>query len=399
MISSVRSLGRRDQVALIVIVTILGALLVKATIRGGLDFHVLYLSGQRFLRGEPIYVLSDGWMTYKYHPMWAIAFSVFAPLPERFSFILFEIANFGCWTCAATIWARWLGYDLRKPVNALILLLLAINPLTSELHLGQTNGFLFLGATKLFGWLNATPQKWFRAGFIAAVLCSLKLSFGLLLVFCVICNWRSIAGMIVAALVVHGITAMAFGGFTDIGLYRSWIELTLGQSAQQYVDPNVQGLMRFLLVVTPDYGKPLWFACVALAIGVGIWMERTQRHQPALTAAYWIAAVYLLSPLAWWSQILLTFPMAFFLLGQDIGRIGRYVLYASLAVYALASPTLLGRPGIEVFRTAHGFFLATMAIVAVMVAHLQWSRVRAGGPAAVPDASAGLTRDPMASKG
>lgn len=400
MISSVRSPGRRDQIALAVILAILGGLLVKATIRGGLDFHVLYLSGQRFLRGEPVYVLSDGWMTYKYHPVWAIAFSVFAPLPERVAFVLFEIVNFSCWTYAATIWARWLGYDLRKPANFLILLLLAINPLTSELHLGQTNGFLFLGSTKLFEWLNAAPQRWFRAGFVAAILCSLKLSFGLLLVFCVIRNWRSVAGMIAAGLVVHAITALAFGGVLDTTLYRTWIELCLGQSAQQYVDPDVQGLMRFLLVVTPDYGQLLWFAFVASAIGAGIWLERTQRHQPALIAAYWIAAIYLLSPLAWWSQILLTFPLAFFLLKQDIGRVARYVLYASFAIYALASPTLLGRPGIEAFRTAHGFFLATMAIVAVMVAHLRWSSgAQPGQPAAPSNTPGDLTRAPIASEG
>lgn len=397
MISSVRPLGRREQIALTVIVAILGGLLVKATIRGGLDFHVLYLSGQRFLRGEPIYVLSDGWMTYKYHPVWAIAFAAFAPLPERLSFILFEIANFSCWTWAAMIWARWLGYDLRKPSNFLVLLLLAINPLTSELHLGQVNGFLFLGATKLFEWLSADPQRWFRAGFLAAILCSLKLSFGLLLVFCLIRNWRTVAGMIAAALAVHVVTAVSFGGWFDVALYRTWVELCLGQSAQQYVDPDIQGLFRFLLLVTPEYSKPLWVAFVASAISGGIWLERTQRQSPALIAAYWIAAIYLLSPLAWWSQILLTFPLAFFLLKQDIGRTGRIVIYVSLALYALASPTLLGRPGIETFRTAHGFFLATMAIVAVMIMHL-WrsSRATADEDTAAKSASPDLTRAPVA---
>ena len=297
VISSVRAVDCRYQkIALAVVATILGGLLAKAVIRGGLDFHVLYLSGQRFLRGEPIYVLSDGWMTYKYHPIWAIAFSVFAALPERFSFILFEIANFSCWTYAATIWARWLGYDLRKPVNFLVLLLLAINALTSELHLGQINGFLILGSTHIFRIMSAKPQRFFRAGFLTVILCSLKLSFGLLLVFCVIRNRRTVAGMIVAGLVVHVITAIAFGGATATALYQTWIELCLRQSAQQYVDPDIQGLLRVLLLVIPDYGKALWFASVATAIGAGIWLERTQRRQPALIGAYWISAVYLLSP-------------------------------------------------------------------------------------------------------
>ena len=65
-------------------------------------------------------------MTFKYHPAWAVAFSVFSPLPERLAFVVFDTAMFGCWAYAAGIWARWLGYDIRKPVPFLVLMLLSL---------------------------------------------------------------------------------------------------------------------------------------------------------------------------------------------------------------------------------------------------------------------------------
>jgi Glycosyltransferase family 87 len=351
-----------------------GVLLLKPLFRGGMDFHVFYLSGQRALIAAPIYLVSDGWMTYKYHPVWAAVFSVLSPLPERLCFVLFDAVMFCCWAWAAGIWARWLGYDIRRPTNFLVLMLVCFNALSSELNFGQINGMLFLGATKTFEWMSANRQRWFLAGLLVAVLCSLKLNFGLLAVFCIGRNFRTLLGMVTGLIGLHAITAAYFGGWASTDLYLTWIGLLLSQSAGQFTDPDVQGLLRFLLSVSSDYGRQLWLISVFFAVAGGLLMEQRQHHRPALIASYWLSAIYLLSPLAWWNQILFTLPLAFLLLRSDISHVGRGVLRASLAVYALASPTSLSREGIEMFRTYHGFFFASAAIVAVMVASLwRWS--------------------------
>lgn len=201
----------------------------------------------------------------------------------------------------------------------------------------------------------------------------LKLNFGLLAIFCLIRNFRSLLGIVAGAALAHVITAAFFGDWLNVDLYRAWLDLLLSQSAEQYVNSDVQGLLRFLLLASPDYGRGLWLLSVGLAIVGGLALERYRRADQALIAGYWLAAVYLLSPLAWWNQILFTFPLVFVLLRRDIGRIGRGVLYVALAVYALAGPALLGRDGIGAFRMHQGVFCASVAILAVMVLSF-WSK-------------------------
>ena len=381
LLSSFLAFDRRDRFAAAANVAVVGFLLGKALFRQGIDFHVMYLSGRRVLSGVPIYQLSDGSMPFKYHPAWAIAFSDISLLPENLAYLLFNALMLCCWIWAASIWARWLGYDIHKPVNSLILLLLSFNPLSSEINLGQSNGILFIGATKVFAWLSAHRQRWFAAGFLVAVLCTLKLNFGLLAVFCLIRNFRSALGMLAGALLFHAITAVFFSDWINAGLYHAWLNVLLSQSAQQYLEPDVQGLLRFLLLTSPDFGRGLWLLSVGLVIIAGIALERYQRGSSALIAAYWLTAAYLLSPLAWWNQILFTYPLVFVLLRSDIGRVGRGVLYGVLAIYAAAGPALLGRDGIQAFRIHHGIFFASVAILTVMAANL-WTHRHA--PAASP---------------
>ncbi len=261
--SNFSTLDRRDRFAAVASAAIVGALAAKALFRTGIDLHVMYLSGQRALSGLPIYALSDGRMPFKYHPVWAVVFSPVSLLPEKLAYVLFNMAMLGCWIWAASIWARWLGYDIRKPANFLILLLLSFNALSSEINLGQSNAILFFGATKVFEWMSARPQKWFSAGILVAVLCTLKLNFGLLAVFCLIRNFRSLLGITAGALLAHVITAAFFGDWLNVDLYRAWLDLLLAQSAEQYVDPYVQGLLRFLLLTFPDYARGLWLLSVA----------------------------------------------------------------------------------------------------------------------------------------
>ena len=327
----------------------------------------MYVAGQRALSGAPIYLMTDGWLPFKYHPAWAVVFSALSLLPEKAAFVLFNTTMLGCWAWAASIWARWLNYDLRKPINFWILLLISFSALYSEMSYGQINGILFIGATKVFDWLGARPQRWFAAGLTVAVLCSLKLNFAFLAVFCVIRNFRSLLGILVGALAVHAATAAFFGDWIGIDLYRTWINVLLDQSAEQYAHVDSQGLLRVLLQATPEFGRWLWLVSIAMAVVGGIALERYRPSNDPLIASYWLSATYLLSPLAWWYQIPFMLPLAFLLLKQDIGRVERGILYLSLAIYAIALPT---REVIATFKNANVVFFASAAIVMVMLINL-----------------------------
>jgi hypothetical protein len=387
-LSSFLALDRRDRFFVAASAAIIGVLLAKAFFRHGIDFHVMYLSGERGLSGASIYRFSDGYMPFKYHPVWAVVFAPVSLLPEKLAYVLFNAVMVSCWIWAASIWARWLGYDLRKPANFLVLLLLTFNPLSSDINLGQCNGILFLGATKLFEWLSGHPQKWYLAGLLAVVLCTLKLNFGLLAAFCLMRNFRTVFGMLTGALAAHFAAAAMFGNWLDFELYKAWLELLLGQSAEQYVQPHAQGLLRFLLLTFPDFGRGLWLLSIGLFVLGGFALERSRRDDRALIAAYWIFAAYFLSPLAWWNLILFTYPLLFVLLARETGRVRRTILYVALACYALAGPALLGRDGIEAFRVHYGFFIPSAAIFAVMIASL-WS-----GRESLPSSAAAKATEP-----
>ena len=313
-------------------------------------------------------------MPYKYHPAWSIPFAVLSVFPERIAFVAFDFAMLACWVWGAKIWARRIGYR-HDPIKSLLLLLVSFNALSSELNLGQINGLLFLGAAKIFEWLDGKQQRWFAAGFLVVVLVSIKLSFGILAVFCFLRNVRTLLGMLAAGVFLHLVTACFFGDWLSLELYRSWIEVLLGQSSQQYADPNVQGVLRFWLSVTGvETSQRLWILTGVAAIGFGAYLERNRRNDTILIDGYWMTAVYLLSPLAWWNQILFSLPLAYVLLRKpDLAPVSRGILYAVLVIYAVASPTLLGRAIIEAFRDHNGLFLVCMAIVAVMVAHV-WNQ-------------------------
>ncbi len=71
----------------------------------GFDFHVFYLAGERLLRGEFIYQAADGWMPFKYHPVWAVVFVPIAFVPERLANVIFNSAEIACWLYSVRIWA------------------------------------------------------------------------------------------------------------------------------------------------------------------------------------------------------------------------------------------------------------------------------------------------------
>jgi hypothetical protein len=212
------------------------------------------------------------------------------------------------------------------------------------------------------------------------VLASFKLSFGILAIFCFLRNGRTLLGMLTAGVVLHLVTACVFHEWLCVELYRSWIEVLLGQSSQQYADPDLQGVLRFWLSLSGDEtSRWLWMLTVAAAIGFGIYLEYDRRNEKIIIGGYWMTAVFLLSPLAWWNQILFSLPLAYcLLLKRDLAPLNRAVIYAALFSYAAASPTLLGRVGIEAFRSHNGFFLACIAIVAVAVAYVWTSSASQG---------------------
>jgi Glycosyltransferase family 87 len=346
--------------------------MLVASNRRGNDFHVFWTAGRHLLAGDQFYRPEDHWMVFKYFPAWAILMSPFALLPEKVALALFNIMQFGFWFRAAQIWAGWLGFELKTAPQRLLLLVLVLNPLSAEVSYGQLNGSLFLGGTLLFMRLEAeSPERPFRAGLMAAALMTLKLNFGILMVYAFLRNWRTLGGFVTGMLGLHMVTALYFRDLLAAQVYHDWFSLLMTQSAEQYYIFEAQGLLRFFHTVWGDSATYAWLTAVAALIAVGWVGIRQKKQDPVWNASYWLAVTFLLSPLAWWYLVLFTYPMIFFLLRQPLGRIEKGIVWVCLAIDAIAGFNTFGRYGIIAFKQWQGFF-ATSIVIFAMFAYRTW---------------------------
>jgi hypothetical protein len=348
----------------------LAGLLWNACLHGG-DFKVFYLAGERLLGNLPIYQVGDGWSPFKYHPSWAVFFSVWALLPFGAAVLLFNVVNILFWFLASRYWARALNYEF-GPQSIFVLLFLSLNALSSETAYGQVNGFLFWGATQIFRWMESENQKPVRSGILLAVLVSLKLNLGILLVYVLYKNWRSAWGLMAGALGLHLLTAVAFKDFYNVGLYQSWLHLLLTQSGDQFNTFEVQGILRMCYVLFgASLAKSAWAALLASFVFLGIYLDRAYlvdkdeaEKKRVFNACYWLAVVFFFSPLAWWYQVLYLFPIAFLLLKTSPQKIWQGVIWSCLLCFAVVSFNTLGREGIFIFKLYMGYFAAGLALFA-----------------------------------
>lgn len=362
----------RERLSLFGVVVLLLALLINSATHGA-DFEVFYRAGLRWLSGEPIYQFSDSWMPYKYHPAWAPLLSIFTAVPFKFAAFFFTLVQVYFWWLAVKIWARWLKIEIVSPTRIFLLLALSLSAFSAETGYGQINGLLFLGATFLVQVLESENQRPYLAGLIAAALVSLKLNFGLLMIYALIKNWRTLIGFTGGVLVLHLVVALSSKNLLAVNAYQSWLNLLLQQSADQFYIFEAQGFLRFFHSIFGDFGKIIWALSLAGFIVGGATLNRG-RLLPQAVASYWIVGCYLFSPLAWWYQILFMYPLLFQLLQLKISTLERRLIYLCLGVYALVTFNTVGHDGIILFKEWQGFFVCSLIIFTLYIVHINQLR-------------------------
>jgi len=358
------------------ILVLLFGLLWNSCLHGG-DFKVFYLAGERFLHHVPLYQVTDGWSPFKYHPSWAVFFSLWSLLPLTLSVLLFNFINILFWTDAARSWARLLNYKF-TPASLFLLLVLSLNALSAETAYGQINGFLFWGSTRIFLWMEEASPKPLRSGVLLAVLISLKLNFGILAFYLFSKHRRAPLGLALGGLGLHVLALLAFRETPCRELYRSWLDLLLTQSREQFNTFEVQSMLRACYIF---FGEPLaktaWAALLGAFVLGGVFLDRVyfrnetdSAKRKALAGAYWLTVIFLFSPLAWWYQVLYLFPCAFLLLKIFPQKPWQPLIRACLLSFAFISFNTLGREGIFKFKFYMGYFAASLVLFAILVAAL-----------------------------
>lgn len=332
----------------------------------GSDYHVFYLSGLRARTGQSLYQVTDYWFVFKYHPIFALAFTSFSYLPEKLGLTVLNIAMIGCWAWSLHQWAKWLGYQLTPP-RIFLMTVVALSALSAEFSFGQINGALFAGLTLVFLLMEEKDQP-ILAGAIMALVMAVKINFGLILVYGALRNWRSLIGAAIASLFIHTAVILYFHqNFFNPAIYHDWISLLLQQSAEQFNNPEAQGFLHFFDSLLGDSaGKMAWATTVLVSVVVGCRLQLGRKKHPAVSA-YWMSVLYLLSPLAWWYQLYYMFPAAFWLLKQKVATWEKRVCYFAVGIYALITFNLLGRHGVLSFKSMQVFFFASIALTALLL--------------------------------
>ncbi|MFZ4404685.1 MAG: glycosyltransferase family 87 protein [Pseudobdellovibrionaceae bacterium] len=345
------------------------------------DFAVYYKIAHRVLENAEIYRTTDGWMPFKYHPAWAIFFLPLTAFSLKVSSLIFNIIQLCCWGWSAKIWSCKLNYDLSSPQNKLFLLILCLSALSAEIGFGQVNGFLFLGCTLFFQSLHSTTSKPLLAGFLLALMCSLKINFALLGFYALFKNWRSMFGIGLGFSFLHLFVIILTKNLFGIELYSKWIELLVQQSSEQFATFEVQGLLRFFLWISSEKAKVLWMLSIAIFLLISGWIHRkvAYRISSSLVAALWMTLLFLTSPLAWWYQILFVYPLAFYLIkNTPPSSWVKYTAYSCLFCFAFINFNTIGATGIYWFKDSLGYFTVTsilffLGILSTIQKDLSWT--------------------------
>lgn len=344
---------------------ILTGMLVHSHMKGA-DFHVFYTAGERVWNSVAVYRISDDWMPFKYHPAWAVFFSLLSRLPEKISLWIFNFAQLACWFTATAIWARRLGFDIKSWKSRLLLLLSSLSAFSAEIGFGQINGCIVLGLTMIFEWLERERPRPWAAGFVMGLLISLKLNLGLIAVYAVFKNWRTIFGAALAWIVLHILVAVFFGEWLALTPYGDWLTVMLTQSSDQFQMYEAQGLLRFFLWLAP-FGKYLWAAALVAFCTFGVVRISREPKGSTWLAVYWMSGIFLFSPLAWWYQILYLYPLTFYILKNKTAKWQLQTALTCLLIFALVNFNTVGRVPMQRFKEMQGYFLCAAILFSLFM--------------------------------
>lgn len=352
----------------------------------GGDFGVFYRAADRALRGEALYLLSDGTMPFKYAPAAALVLAPLALFPAWVARALWAVASVLATLRVLNLAAQSTGQTRPLAAHALVLALGA--PFLLHMFaLGQCDVFLL--------WLLlesesvATSKPWF-SGVLWGVAVLFKPPYLIFLAGAVVFFEHRRLGALLSTVAV-GLAApiLAFGPDRGIALHAEWAELLRVTTPAALCSPQNQGVLALAcrthgawdpgsepaLPIAAAIGA---FTLLAAGVAVMLVRKRDSRDSRLLATATQCFLAAFLSPLCWWTNLMGLIPLAYWLARIALGE-PRPVLrssartIAALGVIAgLFNGDLIGRDLFERLLALRHFawqglflFLATTALVAV----------------------------------
>lgn len=356
------------------------------------DFRVYYDACNAFLGHTQLYGVAFGVGSgfYKYSPFATIPFIPLAVLTYPLAKVIF----YGLITLCIIGWSLWLKryFNTRLPdddkaakLNGWFLVIMSLfmaDHIERELHLGNVNLFLLIGAAAVFGLKSAKP---WAAGVIYGLMLLFKPHFLILMPYLIWKKeWNVLAGAIVMVLGGLMIPALFYGWGQNISLHQNWLAAIRDHNVELYESPNtIYGILnRFILAKH----RGSWLVIVGLAL-VGIWfltwMIRNKKSGQAQAGFLeFFVLVALIPNLAHTDteHFMWTWPLVGYvfwnLLNKKLDLRWLYItaMIAAFVPYCLNSPDIVGKEVRYLFDEGGLLGVANLIIIAVAVLIFNKSR-------------------------
>jgi hypothetical protein len=345
------------------------------------DFGVCYRGGQRILKGELLYRVSDGHLQYKYSPASALFFGILTFLP-------YEIAKL-IWYFSQLIFlflALSLSYDLlplkqkKKGTVMFFSFLILVKFLGREMELGQVNIFiLFLLLLMVKASIKREEMK---GGLIWGFSLFFKPYALVFFPYFILKKKFKLIASGLGMLILGFLLPVIFYGFKqNLQVLKEWPR-TLSLSTPSLIDNyDNASLPAFFSKTFPSSQRELSLIfIILLAFLMGfflLWMmflsKRKDLKEPeVLEFSYLFILIPLFSPLAWYYNYLYSMLAIALLINfiDKFPRILQYILIADFIFIGASLREIMGKHGFR-FYTQHTLVVIGFLII---LAYLFYSR-------------------------
>ncbi len=210
------------------------------------DFHVLYTTSERFIRGEDIYTFQGGVSYFKYTPFYAFLVSPLGFLSEFKAALLWHFINWGFIFVTFICWIKILKIK-RKILISVFSFIFCFRFILENLDQGQAN-ISFLAFTSISLYFYFRQRQSFAAGFLSVSILSKYLSLLFLPLFLFKKEYKFILKIIFFLILLY-FSPLFFTGFEKmLQLFSQNINFLFKSSLDNYsitCYPN-QSLLAFL---------------------------------------------------------------------------------------------------------------------------------------------------------
>jgi len=347
------------------------------------DFGVCYQGGERILKGETLYQVSDGHLQYKYSPVSAVFFSLFVLFPYELAKVIWYFLELYFLFMALAISYNILPLKLKKKGSVLVLSFLVLAKFIGrEIELGQVNIFItFILIMMLKALLE---EKDIKAGLFWGFSLFFKPYALVFLPYFILKKRLKLVGSGFGVIFLGIIFPVFFYGLKqNMVVLKEWYT-TLSQSTPQllaqYDNASIHAF--FLKNLPADNGNLvlIFILCAVFLIGFSfLWMmylgNRENSLKPeVLESSFLFILIPLISPLAWNYNYLYSLLAVVFLL-NFIGRfpkIHRYIIISNMIIIVGSLQEILGKVSFH-FYTQHSLVVISYLII---LFYLFYARVK-----------------------